>query len=281
VRVRGYAPATPCWAELVSADTAASAAFYGELFGWRAELIDHGDDDRVDEVGGARDSGTGGHVIFHLGDGFGGYAVCGAAAAPTANRPAAWLTYIATDDLAATVKRSVGSGGAVLQPPRKLGSRGRQALLAAPDGSVFAAWQKIAFAGAQAAAEPGTICWSELATRDPSSAVTFYGEVFGWSERTSEVTEGIDYSEWLAAGRAVAGMVEMDGRFPPDAPAHWRTIFEVEDCAGTAKCCHDLGGEVPLGPMDVGVGVFAQLVDGQGAPFGVIELVPELRAMLA
>jgi predicted enzyme related to lactoylglutathione lyase len=262
LRVRGYAPATPCWAELLSADAAASAAFYGELFGWRAERLEQA-----------------GQFVWHLGEGT-SCAVSGVTEVPS-SQPAAWLTYLATDDAAATAQRAIASGGAVVAPPREVGRRGTLALLADRAGAAFGVWQKIAFAGAQAGTEPGTICWSELTTRDPSGAIGFYGETFGWTERTGEIAAGLDYSEWVCGGRAVAGMIEMDDRFPPATPAHWRTIFESEDCAGMAKRCQDLGGQVPLAPMDVGVGTFAQLIDAQGALFGVIELAPELRAMLA
>jgi predicted enzyme related to lactoylglutathione lyase len=274
VRVRGYVPATPCWAELLSTDAAASAAFYSDLFGWRPEQLDQAGSDQAGSDQAAQ-------VVWHLGEGATNCAVSGVTQVPPGNQPASWLTYLATGDAAATTKRTVASGGAMLAPLRDVGQRGTLALLADPAGAVFGAWQKNTFAGAQAATEPGTICWSELTTRDRSGSIAFYGEVFGWTERTGEVGEGLDYSEWVCGGRAVAGMVEMDDRFPPEAPAHWRTIFEIEDCAGMAKRCQDLGGQVPLAPMDVGVGTFAQLVDAQGALFGVIELVPELRAMLA
>ena len=35
MRVRGYAPGTPCWAEVASPDPVAARAFYGGLFGWQ------------------------------------------------------------------------------------------------------------------------------------------------------------------------------------------------------------------------------------------------------
>lgn len=33
-----YAPGTPSWVDLGSPNTAASAAFYGEIFGWNAAI---------------------------------------------------------------------------------------------------------------------------------------------------------------------------------------------------------------------------------------------------
>jgi predicted enzyme related to lactoylglutathione lyase len=35
--VTSYATGQPCWADVTSPDVDAAAAFYGELFGWRAD----------------------------------------------------------------------------------------------------------------------------------------------------------------------------------------------------------------------------------------------------
>ena len=37
MRIRGFAPSTPCWVELTTADPARAAGFYADLFGWRIE----------------------------------------------------------------------------------------------------------------------------------------------------------------------------------------------------------------------------------------------------
>jgi len=103
--------------------------------------------------------------------------------------------------------------------------------------------------------------------------------VFGWSVRTGELAEGLDYSEWLANGRVVGGMVPMPSEIPAQVPAHWRTTIEVDNCAATVDRCVELGGQLALGPLDVVVGTFAQLADPQGGYFGVIELMPYLRGV--
>ncbi|BAL91580.1 hypothetical protein AMIS_63600 [Actinoplanes missouriensis 431] len=70
MRIRGYAPLTPCWVELASADPARAAEFYGELFGW--------------ESAGDR---------FKLG----GRAVAGLSRSMP-ERPDGWLTHLSTPD---------------------------------------------------------------------------------------------------------------------------------------------------------------------------------------
>ena len=77
----------------------------------------------------------------------------------------------------------------------------------------------------------------------------------------------------------VAGIIPLSPRVPAEVPAHWRTTLEVATLDWTVERCRDLGGRIGFGPLDVVVGRYAQLVDVQGAAFGVIELIPELRGL--
>lgn len=255
LRIRGYAPATPCWAELMIPDPAAAIAFYSGLFGWEAHPT---------EVG---------STVFTLG----GAAAAGVVAAPAADQPAGWLTYISTEDINATVTAVSDAGGAVLRPPTAVGDRGQMAVCADPEGAVFAVWQRGTFRGAQVASEPNAVCWSDLATRDMAAAVTFYGKVFGWADQPGSLAGELEYFEWAVQNRVVAGMFALGEEVPAGVPAHWRTTFEVDDCGEIARRCVELGGQVALAPMGVGAGTYAQLLDPAGAAFGVIELIPQLR----
>lgn len=249
MRVRGYAPATPCWSEYVAADSASASAFYCGLFGWATD------------------------ATFTLN----GRAVAGLRPG-SPGQPAAWLTYIATDDAAATVETVQGAGGAVLMPPTDFGPAGRATLLADASGAVFGAWQHGTLAGAELTGEPNTVCWSEVVTRDSGQAAAFYGKAFGWVDRPGELAEGLIYTEWVCGSRVVGGLSVMDDRYPPDVPPHWRTTFEVADCVATAARAAELGARIVLPPMDVVVGTYAQIVDPQGGTFSIIEVVPELRS---
>lgn len=254
MRVRGFADTTPCWAQLASSDPAAGAAFYCGLFGWEsAEAVD-------------------GTTTLTLR----GQPVAGLA--PVAGpQPPAWLTWISTEDIEATVAAAAGAGGAVCQPVIRIGDQGQRAVLADPEGAVFAVWQRGRFRGAQVVSEPGAVSWTDLATRDMAAATAFYGKVFGWTSREGGLTTNVEYWEWSTSSRVVAGMVPMGEQFPAEVPAHWRTTFEVADCAAAVARCAELGGQVLMGPLDVLVGDYAQVRDPQGAPFGMIELRPEFR----
>lgn len=253
MRVRGYAPATPCWTVLASADPAAAAAFYDGLFGWTAAEADDGS------------------TTLLLRD----LAVAGLTAAP--GRPSAWLTYMSTEDIAATAGQVTAAGGTVLVPPSPVGARGTAALFTDAGGAVFGAWQRGTFAGTQVVNESNTICWSEIVTPDVPAAVSFYGKVFGWTERAGSAGSHQDYHEWVATNRVVGGMSPMGAHYPPGTPAHWRTIILVDDCAATAARTTELGGRVMAGPVDAGIGQGAFLMDPTGAAFLAFELIPELR----
>lgn len=254
MRIRGYAPATPCWTELASNDPAASAAFYSGLFGWHAAPTDVGS------------------TVFTRDE----LAVTGMVPT-TEDQPTFWLTYFSTEDIAATAGRVTDAGGTVLRPPTEVGTRGQLALFADPEGAVFGVWQRGTFRGAQLVSEPNTVCWSDVASRDMAGASAFYGKVFGWADQPGGLATTFEYWEWSVDNRVVAGMIPMGEQFPDEVPAHWRTTFEVEDCAATAARCAELGGQALMGPLDAVVGQYAQLMDPQGGLFGVIELIPELR----
>jgi predicted enzyme related to lactoylglutathione lyase len=170
MRIRGYAPASPCWVELASAEPGRAQDFYAALFGW--------------EPAGDR---------FRLR----GRAVAGLTRTRP-GRPAGWLTYLAADDLGAAVQRFAAAGGRCLSGPMD-GRGGQGAVLADPAGATLGLWQAGDFAGAQVAGEPGTMDWPDLLTSDAGAAAEFYGRAFGWLLR--------DGVEWLTPSHdAVAGL---------------------------------------------------------------------------
>jgi predicted enzyme related to lactoylglutathione lyase len=239
-------------------DPAASRDFYGALFGWTSA-----------------DASVDGYVNFYLGD----RAVAGLRTAQ-ASAPAGWMPYVCTDDADKTIGLVRENGGSVLTGPAELSDAARIAVVADPAGAAFGVWQRLRFSGAQVANEFGSVCWSELATGTPEDAKTFYGNVFGWSDRPAETADGTPYMEWYREGRTLAGMIEISSWFPTPVPAHWTVMVLVEDCAVSAGRAVELGGKVQLTPTDIGVGMYAQLIDPHGAAFRVLELVPDLVAAL-
>nr|WP_157410965.1 VOC family protein [Actinoplanes sp. NBRC 101535] len=231
MRIRGYAPLTPCWVELASADPARASQFYAELFGW--------------ESAGDR---------FKLG----GRAVAGLTRSGP-DRPEGWLTHLSAPDLEEALEQVALSGGHLLSHPAEAHG-GRRAIIADPSGAVLGLWEPREFGGSQARDEPGTMSWPELITDDANTAARFYGSAFGWLLRHEFGT-----GEWLnQAHDAIAGLsAGYRGGW-------WRAAFQVEDIQSAADYCERLGGAVLSEPVETGLSAFAELRDPFGARFTVV-----------
>lgn len=235
MRIRGFAPSTPCWVELATGDPARAASFYAELFGWQV-------DGELFTVDGRAVAG-----ITHS----------------RPDRPEGWLTYLAAPDLEATAERVRAAYGRVLTRPEERPG-GRSAIVADADGAMFGLWQAAGFAGAQLRGEPGTMAWADLLTGDAAGATAFYGSVFGWT-----LTHEFGSGEWLTeAHDSVAGLIT--GRYE----RRWQPSFQVADCPEPADRVARLGGRVTAGPMEMGLGRYVEILDPMGAPFAITAPVP-------
>ena len=110
------------WYELMTTDSAAAAAFYGEVVGWQARDSGHGDMDYTLLSDGARD-------------------VCGLMAMPAEARAngarPSWVGYIAVDDVDRSADEILGKGGAVHRQPADIPEVGRFVVVADPQGAAF------------------------------------------------------------------------------------------------------------------------------------------------
>jgi predicted enzyme related to lactoylglutathione lyase len=230
MRIRGFAPSTPCWVELTTSDPAGATAFYAQLFGWDVE----GDRFLLD-----------------------GRAVAGISRGRP-DRPEGWLTYLAAPDLDHTARRVRGAYGRQLTwPEDRQGAR--SVIVADASGAVFGLWQAAGFAGTQLRGEPGTMAWSDLLTNDVDTATSFYSAAFGWS-----LTHEFGSGEWLTeAHDSVAGLIS--GR----RDLRWQPSFQVADCTDIGERAARLGGRVAAGPIEMGLGSYVEMVDPFGSPFAI------------
>jgi len=144
-------------------DPGAAKQFYSSLFGWDIQ-------DGPPEAG--------------------GYAMCLLNGRPvTAISPKAqdnpfpnvWSTYLASDDLDASVAKAKEAGGQFMMEPMDVMTAGRLAFGMDPTGAPYGIWQGGDHVGVGIFNEPGTLVWNELMTRDHEGAKAFYGGVFGYS----------------------------------------------------------------------------------------------------
>jgi predicted enzyme related to lactoylglutathione lyase len=249
-----YAPGTPSWVDLGTADLDAAAAFYGGLFGW--DCVETG---TLEETGGYR-------MFFYKERPAAGL---GPQQSPG---PPYWTTYVSVADADETTAKAEAAGATVLAPPMDILDVGRMAVFADPTGAVISIWQPGTHPGAGFVNEPNTLTWNELSTRDTATSLTFYGAVFGW---TVDDKDG-QYYEWQNAGQVVGGMMPMPAAMPAQVPNHWLAYFAVADTDASVAKAEELGGSVMMPATDLEPGRIAVLTDPQGANFAIITTKPGL-----
>ncbi len=248
-----YPAGTPAWVDLASPDPDASARFYGDLFGW--EAVELGD---PQETGGYRQLQLDGRSIGGLSPLFREW------------MPPTWTTYVYVDDADATAAKVTDNGGRLMMEPFDVLDAGRMAVFKDPTEAVCALWQPRAHTGADLVNEPGSLCWNELQSRDPAAAKDFYPAVFGWELEHIDMEGGPGYDLFKVGERNVAGLIEIHGQWPGDAPSNWLVYFAVEDADERTGAARDASATVHVEPRDIpGMGRFAVLGDPHGAVFAL------------
>ena len=110
-----------CWNELATKDAGAAKKFYTELFGWKLQGSEAGGMDYTE--------------VTLDGKPFGGIMQMSAEMSPM---PSHWMTYVAVDDVDATVKRVEELGGKTCVPPQDIPHVGRFSVITDPTGANIA-----------------------------------------------------------------------------------------------------------------------------------------------
>lgn len=239
----------PIWIDLFSSDTDRAIAFYGELFGWTAEL--QGPD-------------FGGYINFSLD----GQLVAGCMHNDgSAGTPDAWSIYLQTSDAAATADSAAAHGGSVHVPAMAVGDLGSMALLADPSNAAIGAWQPGTHAGFGVMVEPGAPSWFELHTPVYADTVAFYRDVFGWDARTMSDSPEFRYTTLLEGPSMAAGIMDNSMWVNADTRGEWSVYLQVADCDASLATAVAAGATVVHDPETTPYGRIAALADPTGARF--------------
>jgi predicted enzyme related to lactoylglutathione lyase len=250
-----YTPGTPTWVELRSPDVEASAAFYRELFGWKAS--------EEKPFSGSRIFSSGGAIVAGI------RLLLGTQLSPQ------WITYVSTDDQAQTVNRAQDAGAKVVTETGRDEAIG-MILLQDVVGAVFGVFQNDRFGGAQAFNQPISLTFNLLMTRQVHAAKRFYSKVFGWEPRDREIG-GMAFTYFFQGVRGVAGVMAMNERWPQATPSYWQVSFAVEDADTLASRALELGGKAQS-VITTPFGRSALLTDPHGATFSISQQTPQVRA---
>jgi uncharacterized protein len=248
--VASYPNGTFCWVDLGTPDLNGARRFYEALLGWEVEQVETPDPGvylvaRIEgkDVAGIHDhSGGGAHD---------------------------WDSYIAVDDLDSALAAVGELEGTVEYGPHDIPGSARMATITDGGGARVCLWQAQGFTGAGLVNETRTWTWSDLSTRAPDAAVTFYRNLFGWTFQ--EVAPG--YWSISMDDLLIGGMRTMsEGQ--AGAPPSWKPYFVVEDADRAAARVQELGGQVLVPPTDVPAGRFLVVADPLGSALGLAEMGP-------
>jgi len=241
--------------ELVTPDLAAAEHFYGGLLGWTFRDVQ---------------SGSTSYAQASLD----GHSVAGIIQRPPpadGHRRPAWLGFIAVGDVDAAEKNALKHGAKTLFAPHTIPDRGREAVIADPQGAVFAILASSTGDSPDELAAPGDWIWSSLITSDPDAAAAFYQALFDYDVYELPADEGTRHLMFASGDDARASANSLPAG-APDAHPHWISYVRVDDAVATAARATGLGGHVLVEPRtDRHGGKIAVLADPQGAVFGLLE----------
>jgi uncharacterized protein len=247
-------PGKIIWADLATPDLAAAERFYAGLFGWTFQTIHAGNTD----------------YAMALLD---GRPIAGLLQKPLPSgerRQPAWLTFIAVRDVDAAERIALGHGAKSVSEAKTYTGRGRQAVLADPEGAVFAMLASSSGDPPDFLAAPGEWLWSSLLGRDPAQEATFYKALFGYDvfdlpsddDAVHVILSTDDYA------RASVNSLPSSGHRRP----HWLNFVRVMNATESSAKAVSLGGRVLVEPFeDRHGGKVTVIADPAGAPIGLME----------
>jgi predicted enzyme related to lactoylglutathione lyase len=253
------------WHELATPDLEAAKAFYGALFGWTFRDVDAA----AAPGDGAAPRPARYTIAVQDGQFVAGIVRRSAPATP-AVQPA-WLSFFCVEDVDAARRSAEAHGAKVLVEPRSYGRRGRQAILADPQGAVFAILASHTGAAPDVLAAPGQWIWGSLLVRDADKDAAFYQDLFGYEVYEMPSPDGREHVVLANDDLARASVNDMPDDSPRRHP-HWLGLVRVIDVAAAAARVRTLGGRVLVEPHeDRHGGQLAVVADPQGAVLGLMD----------
>lgn len=245
----------PVWAELVTPDLAVAKTFYAGLFGWTFR------DFRAPEVDYA--------VAYHDGRPVGGMLQHRAGA--RGGRQASWLTFLAVADLDASLRIALEHGGRQIYAARTFPNRGRQAVIADPEGAVVALLASSSGDPPDFLPDVGEWVWSTLLATDPDADAAFYQTVFGYEVYTLPGEDGLEHLLLASDDSARASVNTLPTHFTNRHP-HWLNFIRVADAGAATVEAVRLGGRILVEVhADRHGGMVAVIADPSGAAVGLME----------
>jgi len=248
-------PGKVIWLDLVTPDLAGAKTFYAGLFGWTFREVPGKDRE---------------HAVALL-DGRPVAGLLQQAFAPGERRQPHWLTYLSAQDVDTVCRVAVEHGARIVVQPRTYPDRGRQAILADPQGAVFAVLDAAGGDPPDYLAEPGEWIWSSIQVTDADRDTAFYQALFDYEAFELPSDDGLDHVILSSEERARASVNSIPADKVRRHP-HWLNFVRVVDTTERVARAVSLGGRVLVEPHpDRHGGMVAVIADPSGTPVGLLE----------
>ena len=241
------------WYELMTTDSNAAVAFYGETVGWKTQSLGEGGDYR----------------LWVASQGPLGAVMTLPEAAKVTGAPPRWISNVTVSDVDATCAKIKELGGRVDKEPKSIPDVGRFAVIADPQGASIAILTPARPTAPHDTQKHGEYCWGELSTTDRPGALAFYQAIFGW-EHQLDVDMGSmgTYTLFGHDGKHLGGIFQNPAGKP--VPTAWLYYIQVDDLDAAVSRAQNNGAKLLNGPMAVPGGArIAQFMDPQGATFAL------------
>jgi uncharacterized protein len=243
------------WHELITDTPDKTQTFYSELFGWEFESL--------------AGSGANYFMIRHEGKLIGG--MIDQNKLPTQADISQWVALLAVSDIENTSRQVADGGGTIFTPPTSLGDRGEIAVVADPQGALFALLQTRDGDPVDSAKLPssGNFFWHELWTDEIEDAVAFYGSLAPY--QMEKITMGtqenpIDYVIMNSQAQERGAIRENPFEGLPPIWVNYLRVDNDEQLDGMLAKVESLGGEILVPAVDrPGGGTVAVIAGPSGA----------------
>lgn len=247
------------WYELMTTNPDAAQDFYTKLIGWGTGPFEGHENGMPYTMWTAGEKPIGG--LMELPE-----------QARKGGAPPHWMGYVGVEDVAATAAEAAQLGACALVPATDIPGAGTFAVLADPQGAVFALYSTKAESSEETCIDegPGHFSWRELATSDYRAGFEFYAKLFGWTvqDDMDMGDAGVYRIYGPQNGPPLGGMFTKPAEMP--GPPAWLYYVTVADLDAAIAKIGKLGGQVLNGPMEVpGGDKIAQCLDPQGAAFAL------------